>query len=81
MEGEGYQLPEGGDSSSAVQELLQQRNFLRWEGEDDDVHSPAHPPTLTPPPPHTHTSHRNLNPRDPLNINLRKAFLEYDKNL
>jgi Ca2+-binding EF-hand superfamily protein len=24
---------------------------------------------------------KNLNPRDPLNINLRKAFLEYDKNL
>ena len=24
---------------------------------------------------------RNVNPRDPLNINLRKAFLEYDKDL
>lgn len=25
--------------------------------------------------------YRNLNPRDPMNINLRKAFLEYDKSL
>ena len=24
---------------------------------------------------------RNVNPRDPLNINLRRAFLEYDKDL
>lgn len=24
---------------------------------------------------------RNINPRDTVNVNLRKAFLEYDKNL
>lgn len=24
---------------------------------------------------------RHINPRDPLNLNLRKCFLEYDKNL
>ena len=24
---------------------------------------------------------RNVNPRDPLNVNLRRAFLEYDKDL
>ncbi len=24
---------------------------------------------------------KNMNPRDPLNVNLRKAFLEYDKDL
>lgn len=24
---------------------------------------------------------RNINPRDPLNVNIRKAFLEYDKDL
>ena len=24
---------------------------------------------------------KNVNPRDPLNVNLRKAFLEYDKDL
>ena len=24
---------------------------------------------------------RNMNPRDTVNVNLRKAFLEYDKNL
>ena len=25
--------------------------------------------------------YRHINPRDPLNLNLRKCFLEYDKNL
>ena len=26
-------------------------------------------------------TYRHKNPRDPLNLNLRKCFLEYDKNL
>ena len=55
--GEGWKssLPEGGDgegTTSGLQTLLQQRNFLR-----------------------------NINPRDPLNVNVRKAFLEYDSDL
>ncbi|CAI8041472.1 Putative calmodulin-like protein 2 [Geodia barretti] len=51
-EGGHESVAEEEDSTSALQGILQQRNFLK-----------------------------NRNPRDPLNINLRKAFLDYDKSL
>ena len=77
---------EGDEPTSALQGVLQQRNFLKYVCYSLCSFSVSYSLSLC----MCMCVHvcvcvcvcvRNLNPRDPLNINLRKAFLEYDKTL
>lgn len=77
-------------SIAILQEVLQQRNFLKYINTKCLGHNVytihGNAPIQLVELACTQTFfpvcwHRNLNPRDPMNINLRKAFLEYDKNL
>ena len=70
-------MAEEEDSTSVLQGILQQRNFLKytciWQCLSGICSIDLFSLCVC--------MARNLNPRDPVNINLRKAFLDYDKSL
>ena len=74
-------MAEEEDSTSALQGILQQRNFLKYTCIWQRLSGICTISFISPSPSVCVCVARNRNPRDPLNINLRKAFLDYDKSL